>query len=296
MKKLFAGIVAGALIPATVFGAYVPGLYTAKMNVNVRSMPSMSGALINHYKQNQAVQVIKVLGSWCQVGGFQKNAYVYCNLLAPAGENVQQVHPDVITIVQPSQAPVAANATVVTNGLMTKQLQDVQTWLVTNSEGLNYINDSYFQGRDSALQWDGEARIADFYFQWPLASDSKCSMVFTGAFHDDEMFKSTCFDAAGMIKTSQAMVTTPQPGYNLPVLPYKTFVSRMLADKSLMSQLDTYFAKAQNVKGLYRLYLNADNVQVWEGKFIDMNSGYFMTVSVDASKADGAFLVQKGRF
>ncbi len=288
MKKFFAAVTMSVLLPVTVFAAYTPGSYTATVNSNIRSMPSMSGLRIGHYNQGDSVTVLGTVGSWCRVAYKYYNSYVYCSLLAPAVASSSSV-----STASVSTTPAAP---VVTNGLVTKNLQATKDWLLTNNEGVNYINNSYFQSRDASLQWDGEAKISDFYFQWPLLADSKCSIVFSGPYHANEVFKAQCFDSNGNLITSKDSVDSPLSGYDLPLLPFKQFVSNLLADKSLMADFDTYFAKSDKILALFRLYKNVKGTQVWEGKFIDEKSGYFMIVNTDASKTNGSFNVTKGVF
>jgi len=295
MKKFLTALVLGVLFPVSVLAAYAPGIYTAKLNLNIRSLPSMSGLLIGHFNQGDTVNVLQVLGSWCRVASKYTNSYVYCSILAPA-TGASMIAPATVST-SSTVVPVATSSSVVTNGLVTQNLKGLQNWLLTNNEGVNYINNSYFTSRDASLQWDAESRISDFYFQWPLlTTESKCSMVFSGSYHTAEIFKSQCFDAAGKISTSQVEVTTPEAGYNLPVLPFKGFVANMLTDKTLMASLDNYFAKSQNVTGLFRLYKDVHGVEIWEAKFIDETSGYFMIVSTDSSKTDSSLQVQTGMF
>ncbi len=285
MKKFFAALALGAMLPASVFAA-APGDYAAKLNLNIRSLPSMSGLLIGHFNKGDLVRVLEVKGSWCRVDYKYRNAYVYCNLLASTGGQ------STAFTTGTSSAPVAA-----TNGAVTHMIDDAHQWLVNNGEGIDYINGSFFQARETAFTWDGEARIADFYFQWPLLSGSKCSMVFSGPYHAREVFGAKCFDDAGMVTTSKVAVENPQQGYNLPLLPFKNYLEKVVADKAVMASFDNYFALSKSLKGLFRLYKNADGMDVWEGKFIDEQSGYFMIVSADASKVDGGTLVvEKGRF
>lgn len=288
MKKLFVTLALCALFPAGVFASYVPGVYTAKQNLNIRSLPSMSGLLIDHFNQGASVNVLKVIGSWCSVATKYVNSYVYCSYLAPAGATGVGT----LTVTN-----VPLNTVITSGGLVSKNLQETQNWLLNGlDKGADYINNSYFTARDDAATWDGEPRIADFYFQWPLTADSKCLMTFTGAYHAHEVFKAACFDNAGLITTSKAEVTNPQQAYDLPHLPFKTFVSDLLADKTLMTDFDAYFAKTLKIKGLFRLYMTATGIQVWEGKFIDEASGRFMVVTADASKTTSTFQVQKGVF
>jgi|GEM_PF-4758405 len=291
MKKILAALAMGAMLPATVLAAYTPGTYTAKLNLNIRSTPSMSGALIDHYLQGDTVNVLEVLGSWCRVSSKYAHAYVYCSILAPGSVTATPTP----TATTPASNP-APTTPVVTNGLVTQSLKAAQNWLLTNNEGVDYINNSFFKARDAALVWDGAARLADFYFQWPLMTGTKCSMIFSGTSHAVEAFNSTCFDAAGNITTSKTPVTTPEEAYDLPVLPFKTFIADLMADKALMAKFDTYFSKATHVDGLFRLYKDVHGTQLWEGKFIDNKSGYFMTVSTDASKLTTSFIVKSGMF
>lgn len=292
MKKFFVAVAVAVLLPASVFAAYVPGSYAVNVNTNIRSMPSMSGALIGHFNRGNSVTVLSVVGSWCRVAYKYRNSYVYCNLLAPTngaamGSGTVTGAASVSTVV--SSAPA-------TNGLATQNLKSLQNWLLTNNEGVDYINNSYFQVRDAALSWDGEAKIADFYFQWPLLTGPKCSMTFSGSSHLNGVYKGDCFDASGNVKVSKVAVDVPPQSYDLPMLLFKNYVGNLLADRVSMSTLDTYFSKSQHITGLFRLYKDAQGVQRWEGKFIDDNNGNFMVVTADASKTGGSFLVQKGLF
>lgn len=285
MKKFFVAAAVMVLLPASVFAAYVPGSYTVNINTNIRSMPSMSGALIGHFNKGETVNVLKVVGSWCRVAYKYANAYVYCSLLAPTNGAAAGSG----TVTGGVTAPV-------TNGLATQNLKSLQSWLLTNNEGVDYINNSYFQVRDAALSWDGEAKLADFYFQWPLLTGPKCSMTFGGSSHANEVYRGDCFDASGNVKVSKVAVDVPPQSYDLPMLLFKNYVGHLLADGASMATLDTYFAKSRHITGLFRLYKDAQGVQRWEGKFIDDNNGNFMVVTADASKTGGSFLVQKGLF
>ncbi len=287
MKKFFTAAVAVVMLPATVFAAFTPGTYMANINSNIRSMPSMSGTLIGHYNKGDMVNVLQVMGSWCRVAYKYTYSYVYCSLLTPGNS------PGSVISINTASASLGNP---VTNGLVTQSLNDTHNWLVTNNEGVTYINSSYFQAQQKAVTWDGEAKISDFYFQWPLLSDAKCSMTFSGPYHAQEDFKASCFDNNGVLKTWNESVTTPQQSYNLPILLFKNFVDNLLADKSLMGELDTYFANSKNVTALYRLYKNTQGLEIWEAKFIDESSGYFMAVSADATKTNGVFQVQQGMF
>jgi len=289
MKKYFAALAIGVFFPVSVL-AFAPGTYTAKLNLNIRSLPSMSGSLIGHYNQGDTVTVLSVIGSWCKVPYKNYNAYVYCNILAPTGT----VQATTTTTTTTTTTPPPAS--VITNGLVTQNLKSTHNWLITDNVGINYINDSYFEANQLAYKWDGEPKIADFYFQWPLLSDSKCSLIFSGPFHANSVFKAECFDNVGMIKTWTESTDKPLATYNLPKLPFKNFVEKLLADTSVMADFDTYFAKADHIKGLFRLYKGVGGVDFWEGKFIDEDSGYFMIVSVDAGRTDGNFIIEKGRF
>lgn len=289
MKKFFAVLFAGVFLPVAAY-AFAPGTYTATLDTNIRSMPSMSGTRIGYYNQGDTVTVLGVVGSWCRVPyKTYYNAYVYCALLKPAVVDAASSTTTASTAV--STTPV------VTNGLVTKSLNAARGWLVQNNEGINYINNSYFEAREEATaSWDGEARIADFYFQWPLLTDSKCSLTFSGPFHANSMFKAACFDNVGMLKTWKEDVDKPLESYSLPLVPFKSFIDNLLADKNLMADFDTYFANSLEIKGLFRLYKNINGTDLWEAKFIDENSGLFMIVSADAQKVGAAFIVQKGRF
>jgi len=293
MKKFLAAVMVVVLLPATVFAAYTPGSYTAKMDTNIRSLPSMSGLLIGHFNRGDAVNVLRVVGSWCRVASKYSNSYVYCRLLASAA-----VSGSVSVSVVPVMDPFAfTNATATTsNGVVTDSLKGLQYWLLTNSEGADYINNSYFKVRDGALTWDGESNISDFYFQWPLLTGTKCNMTFTGSYHSSEVFHGDCFDASGNVATSKVAVDVPPQSYALPVLLFKSFVSNLLVDNASMATLNNYFSKSQHITALYRLYRDAQGVQRWEGKFIDDINGSFMVVTADASKTNGPFTVQKGLF
>lgn len=286
MKKFFAAVAVAVFIPVTVFAAYTPGTYTARINSNIRSMPSMNGLLIGHYLTGNTVNVLQVVGSWCRVAYKYYNSYVYCSLLVPTG-----------SVSSPTAAQTGSTVTaVVTNGLVTQNLKATQNWLLTNNEGVDYINNSYFKAKETSLTWDGGSKLSDFYFQWPLPADSKCTLTFSGPSHLQEIFNAGCFDNAGAQKTWTKTVDNPLEGYNLPVLPYKMFVANLLADKTLMASFDNYFAKSTSIKGLFRLYKGANGVLLWEGKFIDEDSGYFMIVNTDASKTSSTFNVQQGMF
>lgn len=288
MKKFFAVLFTGVFLPVAAL-AMSPGTYTATVDINIRSMPSMSGTRIGHYNQGDTVTVLQVVGSWCKVPYKSYNAYVYCSLLKPATVDAAAT--------STTSTSSASTVPVVTNGLVTQSLNAARGWLVVNNEGINYINNSYFEARNEATtSWDGEARIADFYFQWPLLADSKCSLTFSGPFHAHAVFKADCFDKVGMLKTWKEDVDKPLESYNLPLVPFRDFIDNVLADKGLMVDFDTYFANSLEIKGLFRLYKNVNGADLWEAKFIDENSGLFMIVSADAQKVGAAFSVQKGRF
>ncbi len=292
MKKFFAAIAVAIFIPATVLAAYTPGTYTAKINSNIRSMPSMSGLLIGHYNTGDSVKVLGVVGSWCRVAYKYYNSYVYCTLLTSTG----YVPPVAAPAPLPITGAMINPPVVVTNGLVTQNLKATQNWLLTDNEGVDYINNSYFAAKDASLTWDSGAKISDFYFQWPLLTDSKCTLVFSGPSHVTEIFNAGCYDNAGAQKTWEKTVDNPLVGYNLPILPYKMFVANLLADKTLMANFDNYFAKSTMIKGLFRLYKGAGGVLLWEGKFIDSDSGYFMIVTTNANQTSGSFQVEKGMF
>lgn len=186
MKKFFVSFGLAFLLPTAVFAAYVPGMYTARLNLNIRALPSVQGSLLSHYEKGDTVQVTKVLGSWCAVTSQYPKSYVYCPFLVPV-----------------NSTSVGGQLNNAGSGIISRQLQSLQNWLLNNNVGVNYINNSFFQARNLAQNWDSTSQISYFSFGWPLQAGPKCSMDFKGQKQPAVVFVANCFDASGKLATSQ---------------------------------------------------------------------------------------------
>ena len=277
MKKLLAGLllILSIFLAAPVFAMQpslmVPGSYYAAKNLNIRSEPQVGANLIGHFNAGDQVTVLKVMGNWCQVKyKTYRSAYSYCPFLTT------------------EMSATGINAM----GPATKTLTNIQTWLLKDNFGVNYINNSAMLAREKSLAWDQSAQLAEFVFEWPLHQNYKCWMAFSSPNKQREIFKSSCFEAAQLVMTWKENVEQAPGRFGSPKLLLKNFIANMLNDGKLVDTLDNAFSGSSLIVTI-RLAQDGGGVQTWYATFTDFVRGSGMRVEVSADRTDGIMTVSK---
>ena len=89
MKKIFLSLPLSLMFASVVLAAGMPGTNITTAQLNVRASAAIDNNIVGSLDLNQQVDVLKVVGDWCQIQYKDQPAYVSCAYLNPQNSTSQ---------------------------------------------------------------------------------------------------------------------------------------------------------------------------------------------------------------
>jgi hypothetical protein len=304
------------------------GENVAVVNLNVRSSPTVpietavsdpaadgepapENNLIGHYLQGEKVIVTAVIGNWCKVSYKSfSSAFVYCEYLSGTGTVTQSEAGDggFVSGGEPSgDSPTGESVTptAVTENeppvsipemrflTASDLLYSLNHWLFTEREGINYLNDSYWQAMTKSMTWSADAKMARFDFEYPPLRDQKCTMVFSGKRMRRHIFKTWCYNSNyDEIETVNLRSRTIPAGFDPASMIFSSFIFELMRDDVVMNALHEKLDDGSEIRAYFRLYDRDGKGPVWEARFVNTVSGTTATVWTGANESEPVFILE----